>query len=110
VTAALLREAADRLDALADAATPGEWGVVGPDRNLLNPEPHSSVAHIGCQSSSDAVYIAAMSPTVGKALAAWLRYVADMGEEWGELPESPRLHPNTTYAIAVARAVLGRDA
>lgn len=101
MSAALLREAADRLDALADAATPGEWGVVGPDRNLLNPEPHSSVAHIGCQSSSDAVYIAAMSPTVGKALAEWLRDIADSHDETA--------CPAVDGATAVAHAVLRRD-
>jgi hypothetical protein len=104
VTAALLREAADRLDALADAATPGEWGVVGPDRNLLNPEPHSSVAHIGCQSSSDAVYIAAMSPTVGKALAELLREMAE-DAQYDLAPDS-----TVEAGIAVARAVPGRDA
>jgi hypothetical protein len=109
MSAALLREAADRLDALADAATPGEWGVVGPDRNLLNPEPHSSVAHIGCQSSSDAVYIAAMSPTVGKALAAWLRAEAVKHDEVDSLLGGFGLPVYDTPADTVARAVLGRD-
>lgn len=104
MSAALLREAADRLDALADAATPGEWGVVGPDRNLLNPEPHSSVAHIGCQSSSDAVYIAAMSPTVSKALAVVLRGFAD---EFLAYPLDEEEDHNGVALLVVARAILG---
>lgn len=75
-----LRAAADRLDELAGAATPGPWSVgsVNPTTNgswfgNMDPEVPGPV---GDAYLTDAAYIATLSPEVGKALAATLRAVA----------------------------------
>lgn len=104
MTADLLRQAADRLDALADAATPGPWD------NALGPVagwPEANRAQLVARpfNGADAVYIAAMSPTVGKTLAEWLGATAD---EWDA---NGRYHlPSNRAALAIARAILGGDA
>lgn len=92
-----LRAAADRLDALAEAATrgPGVWRAVGAEDEWVIENELLAIADVF--DTGDAAYIAAMSPTVGKALAAWLSDVAGFA----------RIASNgeVDAALAVARAI-----
>lgn len=89
MTADLLRQAADKLDELADAAYPkvrglcDDWFEVGaPALNHLR--------------SNEQELVAAMHPGLAKALAVWLRFEAGYEER--------HIHD---HALTVARAVLG---
>jgi hypothetical protein len=124
VSADLLRQAADRLDALADAAEPGPWFVVRipghsdyadvgttPDPDVGIAVCYATLAQPSCP-IENAAYIAAMSPTVGKALAAWLRDAADNADLYGpgrELPFDMTVAIGVRHALAVARVILGVD-
>jgi hypothetical protein len=77
---AVLRVAADRLDALTRRTTAGDWSVTG----LLatRPEvvarfPDGSSEHVAEARAGTAHWIAALSPAVAAPLAAWLRAAAD---------------------------------
>ena len=99
---ALLRTAADRLEALAARTTAGDWRAGG----LLATRPEV-IAHreradgeVGTEHVAEAragtgAWIAALSPAVGPPLAAWLRTAAD----------TPTVEPAAT---AVARVLLER--
>lgn len=97
--AELLTAAADRLEQLITEATPGPWtahddGLVWPERMG---DPVSGSAQL-----ADAEFIAAMSPTVGRALVALLRGMAFW--YFGRGPEWPL---GTDSLQALARAILG---
>ena len=77
---ALLRTAADRLEALAARSTPGDWRTGG----LLATRPEviahrdtaggeAATEHVAEARAGSAAWIVALSPAVGPALAAWLR-------------------------------------
>lgn len=91
---ALLRTAADRLEALAARTTPGEWRTGG----LLATRPEviahreGVTEHVAEARAATAAWIAALSPEVGPPLAAWLRAA----------PASD------AAAVAVARVLLER--
>ncbi|MEV0556280.1 hypothetical protein AB0I27_22860 [Streptomyces sp. NPDC050597] len=109
-----LRTAAAKLRALAEASTPGNWWA----EELPPNEHHKHPAHwvkteyedgpslISSQviadcpwKQADAAYIATMHPGVGKALADWLDYEADlMG------PGSER-RGRTNHPLALARLI-----
>lgn len=100
MSAELLREAADRLDALADATTTPDAMRPYGDRRLPSQPverwPDMTRGYLGGEWGD---YCAALSPTVGKAIAAWLRDAAHDGDDFEQ-----------HSACAVARAILGRDA
>lgn len=118
-TADELRTAAARLGKLAGQATEGPWSTAwnGQQHELRSPDeaaypiaewtyaivttgPKVDEQRAECD-TANADYIAAMHPGVGKLLADWLDYEADlMG------PGSER-RGRTTHALAVARAILG---
>lgn len=76
---ALLRTAADRLEALAARSTPGDWRTGG----LLASRPEviahheGATEHVAEARARTAAWISALSPAVGPPLAAWLRAAAD---------------------------------
>ena len=95
--AAVLRAAADRLDALAARTTGGTWTVQG----LLASRPEvvarladGRTEHVAEARARTAEWIATLSPAVAAPLAAWLRAAAE--------------EPGSPHAVAVAAAVLGR--
>ena len=86
--AAELRTAADKLRELAEGATPGPWGWKPANPNKLGPLHDASLTGPSCGLTSgadiwirDAVYIAAMNPLVGLALADLLDSLADDAEQ-----------------------------
>jgi hypothetical protein len=96
---ALLRTAADRLEALAARSTPGDWRTGG----LLATRPEviahrdtaggeTATEHVAEARAGSATWIVALSPAVGPPLAAWLR-AADETDP---------------AAVAVARVLLER--
>ena len=96
--AALLRIAADRLEALAARTTPGDWRVAG----LLatRPEVVAHAADGGSEHVAEAragtgAWIAALSPALAAPLTGWLRAAAAGG-------------PVDPAAEAFARALLTR--
>ncbi|MDN5930793.1 MAG: hypothetical protein L0I24_06985 [Pseudonocardia sp.] len=100
--AALLRRAADRLDELAEKATPGPWLVefdfTGETPQALFVEGYDGTRGIGAlDHSPDNVWAATLGPQVGSALAVWLRSAAVDAEEVG--PDF--------RAVNVALALLG---
>lgn len=103
MTAERLREAADRLDALADRARyhGDRWMVdvstLADSATRLGPVYDALTA-----TWPQASYIAAMGPRVGKALAAWLLLHAAYSEDPGVRPIDGQ-----SYALAVADAILG---
>ena len=72
---ALLRTAADRLEALAARTTPGDWRIGG----LLASRPEviahrdGATEHVAEARAGSAAWISALSPAVASPLAAWLR-------------------------------------
>jgi hypothetical protein len=94
---ALLRTAADRLEALAARTTAGDWRPGG----LLATRPDEradgevGTEHVAEARAGTGAWIAALSPAVGFPLAAWLRTAAD----------TPTVEPAAT---AVARVLLER--
>lgn len=129
MTAALLREAAQRLREKAEAATPGRWRftdseaandvwaggmvVVSPDGDPIanvqddwyenDPDEPAPV--------NDAEFIALMDPTVALAVADWLDATADENDapEGSGLAFLNFVSADAFAALAVARAVLRRD-
>jgi hypothetical protein len=76
----VLREAADRLEALAARSTSGDWRLAG----LLATRPEvvavgadGGTEHVAEARAGSAAWIAALSPAVGAPLAALLRAAAD---------------------------------
>jgi hypothetical protein len=109
MSAEVLRRAADRLEALAWEATDDPWRQMGDPAAgaYLDAGPDTSIVVRGGAWLPDLAYIAAMSPTVGKALAAWLRVQHETERRLGGPDyETPPTHP----ALAVARAILGESA
>jgi hypothetical protein len=94
---ALLRTAADRLEALAARTTAGDWRAGG----LLATRPEviahrdGGTEHVAEARAGTAAWITALSPAVGPPLATWLRAAAD----------APSVEPAAT---AVARVLLER--
>ena len=94
---ALLRTAADRLEALAARTTAGDWRAGG----LLASRPEviahrdGGTEHVAEARAGTAAWITAVSPAVGAPLADWLRAAAD----------APVVEPAAT---AVARVLLER--
>ncbi|MGY1986847.1 hypothetical protein ACI792_11535 [Blastococcus sp. SYSU DS0669] len=77
--AALLREAADRVEALAAGATPGRWrlgGLLATRPEVLAEGPGGSTQHVAEARARSAGWIAAVSPALAGPLAAWLRAAA----------------------------------
>ena len=99
---ALLRTAAERLDALTARTTPGDWRTGG----LLATRPEviahrdpaaggSGTEHVAEARSGTAAWITALSPALGPPLARWLRAAA----------AAPSVEPE---ALAVARVLVER--
>jgi hypothetical protein len=94
---ALLRTAADRLEALATRTTAGDWRTGG----LLATRPEviahreGGTEHVAEARAGTAAWITALSPAVAPPLAAWLRATAAASD----------IDP---AAVAVARALLER--
>ncbi|SFL10881.1 hypothetical protein [Geodermatophilus ruber] len=97
-SAALLRAAADRLEALAGRTTPGDWragGLLATRPEVVAHLPGGGTEHVAEARAGTAGWIAALSPDVAGPLAAWLRAAAGV-------------RPVTGPAVAVARALLAR--
>jgi hypothetical protein len=111
VSAEVLRQAADRLDALAEAATPGPWTCYGD--HLVWPGEQGPAANdpvlamVGEAHEDSAPYIATMHPGVGKALAEWLRAEAEPQAFYENLTGRGGNFTASDEALAVARAILG---
>lgn len=94
---ALLRAAADRLDALASRTTPGTWrtaGLLASRPEVVATLPGGGTEHVAEARARSADWIVALSPTLAAPLAAWLRAAAD----------DPTAGPE---ALAVARLLAG---
>jgi len=111
-----LRTAADKLRELAEGATPGPWGWKPANPNKLGPLHDASLTGPSCHLTSgddvwirDAVYIAAMHPLVGAALADLLDDVAEHAESNDEFDGFPPESVITGYAPAlrIARLING---
>ena len=94
---ALLRTAADRLEALAARSTPGDWRTGGllASRPEVIAHTEEATEHVAEARARTAAWISALSPAVGPPLATWLRAAADQ----------PQVEP---AALAVARVLLER--
>ncbi|MGY2082419.1 hypothetical protein [Blastococcus sp. SYSU DS0539] len=95
--AALLREAADRLDALAARTTPGDWrlgGLLASRPEVVAHDEDGGTEHVAEARARSAAWIAALSPALAAPLAAWLRAAAG-----GPVPPA---------AVAVARQLADR--
>ena len=86
--AAELRAAADKLRELAEGATPGPWDWEPAIPSQLGAHHDAGLTSPSCRLTSghdiwirDAVYIAAMNPLVGLALADLLDSLADDAEQ-----------------------------
>jgi hypothetical protein len=93
---ALLRAAADRLDALASRTTPGTWrtaGLLASRPEVVATLPGGGTEHVAEARARTAEWIVTLSPALGAPLAAWLRAAADESDAGPE-------------PTAVARAVL----
>ena len=79
---ALLRTAADRLEALVARSTPGDWRTGGllASRPEVISHAEGGTEHVAEARARTAAWISALSPTVGPPLAAWLRAAADQHE------------------------------
>ncbi len=92
---ALLRTAADRLDALAGRTTPGAWrtrGLLASRPEVVAVGPDGSTEHVAEARARSAEWIVTLSPALAGPLAGWLRAAAD----------DPRAAPE---AVAVARVL-----
>lgn len=128
MSAETLRRAADKLEALAQDATPGPWRQHRDEAEMLwhgdqartyamDARPGDftdadwaewekttgQLGHGDLRRSEDAAYIAAIHPGVGKALAAWLRWAADQ-------QGTSRWVAIVGPAGDVARQILGEEA
>lgn len=100
-----LRAAAATLRHLAGVASAGPWKTAGAgDYGWLVTMPSSGLAietEDSEQGAVDADYIAAMHPGVGKALADWLDFEADLIDR---MPKS-ELQGRTQRALTIARTI-----
>ncbi|WP_116450262.1 hypothetical protein [Blastococcus litoris] len=72
----LLRDAADRLEALAVRTTGGDWrlaGLLATRPEVVAHAPDGGTEHVAEARARTAEWIAALSPTLAPALVAWLR-------------------------------------
>ena len=79
-TTTLLREAADRLETLAERSTAGDWrpgGLLASRPEVIAHRPDGSTEHVAEARAASAGWIVALSPAVAAPLAAWLRAAAD---------------------------------
>jgi hypothetical protein len=77
--AALLLTAADRLEALAGRTTPGDWrlgGLLATRPEVIAHGADGGTEHVAEARARTAEWIAALSPAIAPALAAWLRAAA----------------------------------
>lgn len=96
--AALLRTAADRLEALAARTTPGDWrlgGLLATRPEVVAHGTDGGTEHVAEARARTADWITALSPALAPALAAWLRAAA------AQDPADPA-------ALGMARALLVR--
>ena len=73
---ALLRTAADRLEALAARTTAGDWrtgGLLASRPEVIAHRADGSTEHVAETRAGTAAWITALSPDVAAPLAAWLR-------------------------------------
>ncbi|WP_409330770.1 hypothetical protein [Trujillonella humicola] len=76
---ALLHTTADRLEALAARATPGDWqltGLLASRPEVVAVRPDGSSEHVAEARAASGAWIAALSPAVAAPLAAALREAA----------------------------------
>lgn len=108
-TPALLRRAADRLDDLAGAATPGPWkrGGIGDFGWSVHMGPTAVETEDSQQGNADAAYIAAADPGVGATLVLWLR--TEAASTAGDEDHGACLAETctTVAAMVAARKILG---
>lgn len=72
----ILLAAADRLEALAARTTAGEWtlgGLLASRPEVVAHRDDGSTEHVAEARAASGEWIAALSPAVAPALAAWLR-------------------------------------
>ncbi len=96
--AAMLRTAADRLEALAARTTPGDWrlgGLLATRPEVVAHGTDGGTEHVAEARARTAEWITALSPAVALPLAAWLRAAA------AQDPADPA-------ALGMARALLVR--
>ena len=99
--AALLRTAADRLEALAARTTPGDWragGLLATRPEVVAHSPDGGTEHVAEARAGTGGWIAAFSPALAAPLADWLRTAADQAADG----------PVDPAAEAFARALLAR--
>jgi hypothetical protein len=88
---AVLLEAADRLERLADRSTAGDWrlaGLLATRPEVVAGRPDGSTEHVAEARAGSAAWIAAVSPAVAAPLAALLRALGEgdaAGNAAGEL-------------------------
>jgi hypothetical protein len=71
-----LAAAAERLERLAARTTPGDWrlaGLLATRPEIVAHTPDGGTEHVAEARARTAEWIAALSPAVAPALAAWLR-------------------------------------
>jgi hypothetical protein len=77
--AALLRNAADRLEALAARTTAGDWrpgGLLASRPEVVAHDAGGGTEHVAEARARSAAWIGAVSPALAGPLAAWLRAAA----------------------------------
>jgi hypothetical protein len=82
--AELLRDAAERLTALAARSTVGDWrvgGLLASRPDVVAHRPDGATEHVAEARAASARWIAGLSPAVAGPLADWLRAAADRGEQ-----------------------------
>jgi hypothetical protein len=75
----LLRSAADRLEALVERTTPGDWrpgGLLASRPEVIAHLPDGGSEHVADARAGTGRWITALSPAVAGPLAAWLRAAA----------------------------------
>ena len=114
--AAECRTAASKLRELADGATPGPWGWEPAIPSQLGAQHDAGLTSPSCRLTSghdiwirDAVYIAAMNPLAGAALADLLDEVAGHAESNDDYDGFPPESVITGYtpALTIARLING---
>lgn len=114
--AAELRTAADKLRELAEGATTGPWGWEPAIPSQLGAQHDAGLTSPSCRLTSgddiwirDAVYITAMNPLVGVALAGLLDEVAGHAESNDKFDGFPPESVITGYtpAVTIARLING---
>ena len=95
----VLRIAAERLESLAAASTPGDWrpaGLLATRPEVVAVRGDGTTEHVAEARAGSATWIVTLSPAIAGPLAAWLRSAAET--------DPP------AEALAFARAVLDRAA